>query len=123
VPAIATPRAAEQSWERAWADALTVLELDVAACERLLHAVHTGAELPPAYGPVDGSLGSWVPPTGLGSLPETLQERARTVLARQLEVAQALSEAALQSRQQLAFADRVETGRAPARPVFVDAAF
>jgi hypothetical protein len=52
-----------------------------------------------------------------------MAERARTVLARQLDVAQALAQAAAQSRQQLAFADKVQTGRSPARPVFVDAAF
>jgi hypothetical protein len=109
----------EQDWTQAWTDALTVLEMDVAACERLLHAVHAGAELPEA----DGSLGSWVPPTDLGPLPETMQERARTVLARQLEVSEALALAATRSRQQMAFADKVQTGRAPARPVFVDVAF
>jgi hypothetical protein len=109
----------EQDWTRAWSDALTVLELDVAACERLLHAVHIGAELPAA----DGTLGSWVPPTNIGPLPETLRERAQTVLARQLDLAEALAAATTQSRQQLAFADKVETGRSPARPLFVDAAF
>lgn len=114
-----TPPAPAPDWTQAWTDALTVLELDVAACERLLHAVHAGAELPDA----DGTLGSWVPPANIGPLPETLQERARTVLARQLEVAEALATAATQSRQQLAFADKVQTGRTPARPVFVDAAF
>ncbi|HET8615247.1 MAG TPA: hypothetical protein VFL94_06955 [Actinomycetales bacterium] len=115
----ATAPARREDWMQAWTDALTVLELDVAACERLLHAVHTGAELPGA----DGTLGSWVPPTSIGPLPETLQERARTVLARQLDVAQALAVAATRSRQQLDFADRVQTGRSPARPVYVDAAF
>lgn len=122
MPTTTSPEPATD-WTQAWTDALTTLELDVAACERLLHAVHIGAELPPSYGPADGSLGAWVPPTAIGPLPETLQERARTVLARQLEVAEALAAAALQSRQQLAFADRVQTGRSPARPVFVDVAF
>jgi hypothetical protein len=111
--------AAERDWTQAWTDALTVLEMDVAACERLLDAVHAGANLPEA----DGRLGSWLPPTDLGPLPETMAERARTVLARQLEVAHQLATAAAQSRQQLDFADKVQTGRSPARPVFVDAAF
>jgi hypothetical protein len=119
----ATAPELEQDWTQVWTDALTVLELDVAACERLLHAVHTGAELPPSYSTADGSLGSWVPPTNIGPLPETLQERARTVLARQLEVAEALASATTRSRQQLRFADKVQTGRSPARPVYVDAAF
>jgi hypothetical protein len=52
-----------------------------------------------------------------------MAERARVVLARQLEVAEVLALAASQSRQQLALADKVQTGRSPARPVFVDAAF
>ena len=115
----ATTTVLEQDWTRAWTDALSALEIDVAACERLLHAVHAGTELPDA----DGTLGSWVPPTDIGPLPQTMVERAHTVLARQLEVAQALAQAASQSRRQLAFADRVQTGRRPARPVFVDAAF
>jgi hypothetical protein len=109
----------EQDWAQAWTDALSALEMDIAACERLLHAVHAGTDLPDS----DGTLGAWVPPTGIGPLPETMAERARTVLARQLEVAQALAQAASQSRQQLDFADKVQTGRSPARPVFVDAAF
>jgi hypothetical protein len=113
------PTATDQGWSRAWADALTTLEIDVAACERLLHAAHAGTNLADA----DGTLGSWVPPTDIGPLPETMAERARVVLARQLEVAEVLALAASQSRQQLAFADRVQTGRSPTRPVFVDAAF
>jgi hypothetical protein len=113
----ATRTAQERDWTRAWTDALTVLEMDVTACERLLDAVHAGAELAEA----DGTLGSWAAPAEIGPLPESMQERARTILARQLEVAQALAVAASQSRQQIAFADKVQTGRAPARPVFVDA--
>jgi hypothetical protein len=115
----ATRPAPERDWTQAWTDALTVLEMDVAACEQLLHAVHAGTDLPEA----DGTLGSWVPPTDLGPLPESMQERVRTVLARQLEVGEALAIAASQSRQQIAFADKVETGRSPARPVYVDMAF
>lgn len=114
---------AAPDWTQAWTEALMVLELDVVACERLLDAVHGGADLPPSYGPLDGSLGAWAPPENIGPLPESMQERARSVLARQLDVAQQLAQAASQSRQQLAFADRVQTGRSPARPVFVDAAF
>ena len=115
----ATKTVLEQDWARAWTDALSALEIDVEACERLLHAVHAGTDLPDP----DGTLGAWAPPTDIGPLPETMAERARTVLACQLAVAQALAQAAAQSRQQLAFADRVQTGRSPARPVFVDAAF
>jgi hypothetical protein len=115
----ATTTVLDPDWTQAWTDALTALEIDVASCERLLHAVHAGTDLPEA----DGTLGAWVPPTDIGPLPETMAERARTVLARQLEVAQALAQAASQSRQQLAFADKVQTGRSPARPVYVDMAF
>jgi hypothetical protein len=114
-----TALSAEQDWTRAWADALSALEIDVAACERLLNAVHAGTDLPDA----DGTLGAWAPPTDLGPLPETMAERARTVLARQLDLAQQLAAAASQSRHQLDFAGKVQTGRSPARPVFVDMAF
>jgi hypothetical protein len=55
-------------------------------------------------------------------LPESLEERARIVLARQLEVAERLATAAVHSRQQLAFARRADV-TPPARPLFVDAAF
>jgi hypothetical protein len=93
-------------WQRAWVRALDDVELGVQEAERLL-----------------GSLsGAWAPPTGLGPLPESLEERARIVLARQLEVAERLAAAAVLSRQQLAFARRADV-TAPARPLFVDAAF
>jgi hypothetical protein len=110
----------DSPWEAAWAQALGALESDVAASEQLLRALHSEAAMPLA----DGSLGSWVPPVDLGPLPETMEERARTVRARQLEVATALAVAAQHSRRQLAFAGRVETGTGrPARPLYVDAAF
>lgn len=116
---VRAPERTDSRWEAAWAEALSALESDVAASEQLLHALHSEAAMPVA----DGSLGSWVPPVDLGPLPETMEERARTVLARQLEVATALAVAAQHSRKQLAFAGRVETGTGPARPLYVDAAF
>jgi hypothetical protein len=50
-----------------------------------------------------------------------MEERARTVLARQLQVAERLAAAAVSSRQQLAFARRADVSP-PSRPLFVDAA-
>jgi hypothetical protein len=108
----------DRSWVDAWAEALHVLELDVSRCEDLLRAVHAGSE-PPA----DPVLGAWAPPADLGPLPDSLEERARTVLARQLDVAAALTAAAAQSRQQMALVGRLDIGVAPARPMYVDAVF
>jgi hypothetical protein len=105
-------------WQDAWVRALDDAELDVADAEQLLAAVHAG-------GSADAGAaltGAWAPPTCLGPLPETLEERARIVLARQLAVAERLAAAAVQSRQQLAFARGADV-TAPSRPLFVDAAF
>lgn len=111
-------REPDRSWVDAWAEALHVLELDVGRCEDLLRVVHAGSEPP-----TDLMLGAWAPPADLGPLPQSLEERARTVLARQLDVAGALAAAAARSRRQMALVERLDTGAAPARPIYVDAVF
>jgi hypothetical protein len=108
-------------WRDAWVRALDEAELGVAEAERLLAAVHAGASPDAAPDARSSLTGAWAPPTGLGPLPETLEERARIVLARQLAVAERLAAAAVQSRQQLAFARGADV-TAPTRPLFVDAA-
>jgi hypothetical protein len=64
----------------------------------------------------------WVPPTGLGALPEELRERAALLLQHQLAVAEELVERIIQSRRQRDVAARMSYG--PARPVasFIDRA-
>ncbi len=99
------------TWEAAWVAALDELELAVADAEEMLAAAHPKTPLVP-----------WAPPVGLGPLPAPLEERARTLLARQLAAAQELAAAVVRSRRQLRLAQAVEamTPTAPHRPVYVD---
>jgi hypothetical protein len=115
-----TAGAAEHSgWSTAWAHALDAVELDLDEAERLLTRLHADALDPVAA--LTAARGAWAPPVGLGPLPESMEERARIVLARQLDVAERLAAAAVHSRQQLAFTRHADV-RPPARPLFVDAA-
>ena len=108
-------------WQAAWAGALDEVELGVEQAEELLSRLHAGRALDSGDG-LSFLQGAWAPPAGLGPLPESLEERARLVLARQLEVSGRLAAAAVQSRQQLAFTRRADV-TAPARPLYIDAAF
>ena len=100
-----------------WAAALSSLEADTRAAEQAL-----------AQGRADeisgwGALTSgWVPPSGLGTLPEDLRERATRLLQHQLAVAEALVERITQSQKQRDVAARMSYG--PPRPVasFIDQA-
>lgn len=107
---------AERSWRTAWEAALSQLDLDLDAAEALLAATRGG----PAAGAVE-ALGSWTPPAGIGRLPESLQERAEAVLARQLRVIEDVARAAVRSRQQLEVSRRMAPSQ-PTPPLFVDAA-
>ena len=113
-----TGSADPSGWSTAWARALDEVELGVAEAEQLLTRLHADALDPDA---ALSTQGAWTPPVGLGPLPQSLEERARTVLARQLQVAERLAAAAVHSRQQLAFTRQADVS-APARPLFVDAA-
>lgn len=57
----------------------------------------------------------WVPPTGLGPIPDDLRERAMRLLQHQLAVAEALVERITQSQKQRDVAARMSYG--PDRPV------
>jgi hypothetical protein len=57
----------------------------------------------------------WIPPTGLGPLPDDLRERAMRLLQRQLAVAEALIERITQSQRQRDVAARMSYG--PSRPI------
>lgn len=102
----ATPDAFRVRWEAA----LTELELDVAETEAMLAGDHITLPARP-----------WVPPSGLGPLPEPLRERAQLLLERQAEAAQRLGEALVLSRRQARLTEVLRAG-GPRRPVYVDAA-
>jgi len=98
------------TWQTAWVAALDELELAVGDVERMLAASHAEPAAP---------LAAWRPPTGLGPLPASLEERARALLARQLATAQELASAVVRSRRQL----RIQEAMAPVAPhppVYVD---
>jgi len=57
----------------------------------------------------------WVPPSGLGPLPEDLRERAARLLQHQLAVAERIVERITQSQRQRDVAARMSYG--PSRPV------
>jgi hypothetical protein len=104
------PHPAAPAWEAAWTAALTELELDVADAEALLRADHLAH--PARTTP-------WIPPAGLGPLPASLLDRARTLLDRQLDVARRTAEQALLSRRHVIAVDAMRD-RPAAVPVYLD---
>ena len=108
----------EHAWQREWEQALQSLELDVAAAEGLLHALHAQHDLP------DGAevmRSRWQPPGTLGPIPRPLVERARTLLRRQHQVAEQLVLATRTNRRHARAAHRLSETTATA-PVYVDVA-
>jgi hypothetical protein len=99
------------AWTAAWCAALAELECDVDEAEELIRVGHaTGPEGP-----------AWLPPSDLGQLPASLRDRAQALVARQLRVAQSLTEAAEQSRRHIRVIDQLRA--APeSLPVYLDAA-
>lgn len=87
------------AWGPSWEAALTGLELDVQSSERLLEEIRSKAE---AHVPVvpPQPQAPWTPPVGLGPMPVTLVDRAKTLLERQRQVAQELTEAIVLNRRQ-----------------------
>ncbi|TYP86303.1 hypothetical protein [Blastococcus xanthinilyticus] len=98
-----------------WHEALTQLEGDVLDAHESL--ARGRAEEIAAWGRRSTD---WVPPTGLGPLPDDLRERAARLLQHQLAVAEALVERITQSQKQRDVAARMSYG--PDRPVasFID---
>jgi hypothetical protein len=105
-----------------WATVLDELEGEVLAAE----ATMTAGDLPEGRADEIAAWGrraqDWVPPSGLGPLPEDLRERAARLLQHQLAVAEELVERVIQSRRQRDVAARMSY--APPRPVasFIDRA-
>jgi hypothetical protein len=98
-----------------WSSVLDHLEGEVLAAEQSL--ARDRAEEIAAWGRRSEV---WVPPSGLGPLPEDLRERAARLLQHQLAVAEELVERITQSQRQRDVAARMSYG--PERPVasFID---
>lgn len=110
------PEDSAADWEKAWADALTTLELDVTRAEALL------ADPTPAA--VLNIRPDWVAPSLAGPLPERLRARAEAIAARQLRVAEDLSRAIAAARQELRLAERIQAHALDrSTPAFLDASF
>ena len=92
-----------------WATVLDELEGGVLAAESTLRSDREDEIT--AWG---RRAADWVPPSGLGPLPEDLRERAARLLQHQLAVAEELVERVIQSRRQRDVAARMSYG--PPRP-------
>ena len=103
----AAPSSAD--WDAAWGDALSALELDVDLAEQMLALGHLAQDPPDP----------WAPPAGLGPMPLTLVDRARTLLDRQIAVARQVAEAADLSRRHSRAVEAMRT-QPPSSPVYVD---
>lgn len=112
IPPGAAPRHDERNRRRPkdWHETMAELEGEVLAAERSM--AEGRADEIAAWGRRSGG---WVPPTGLGPIPEDLRERAMRLLQQQLAVAEALVERITQSQKQRDVAARMSYG--PARPV------
>jgi hypothetical protein len=95
---------------RDWATVLDELEGEVLAAESTLRSNRDGEIA--AWG---RRAEDWVPPSGMGPVPEDLRERAARLLQHQLAVAEELVERIIQSRRQRDVAARMSYG--PPRPV------
>ncbi|HUW78806.1 MAG TPA: hypothetical protein VMV52_08690 [Candidatus Nanopelagicaceae bacterium] len=104
------PDSQDLTFYDAWVAALTILDLDVERAENLLRA-NVGST---------PDLIVWTPPTGIGSLPLPLLERAQHLHRRQLEVAELLAAAMVGNRRLSALTDAIDATRPSARPVFID---
>lgn len=104
------------AWVDAWSTALDDLELDLADTQALITALHNGKP----HADVAATR-PWRPPTGLGPLPESLVERARVVLERQLRVSQQLASAVAVNRRHSRAAAAIRSAET-AVPIYVDLA-
>ena len=98
-----------------WHEALSALEGDVLEAQESL--ARGRAEEIAAWGRRSTD---WIPPTGLGPIPDDLRERAARLLQHQLAVAEELVERITQSQKQRDVAARMSYG--DSRPVasFID---
>ncbi|NAZ81468.1 hypothetical protein GTR02_06520 [Kineococcus sp. R8] len=111
----AAPRPPVQDpWRDMWSAALGRVELDVDAAETLLQRLHE-EDLPAPL-----ALPSWSVPSLPGPMPVDFTDRARRLLARQVDVSERLAAAMVQARSQTNALRKFH--RPEARPVFVDRA-
>ncbi len=101
------------SFDAAWVEALTSLEMDVATAEAMLDSDHL-----PSVEAV-ARLSAWQPPTGLGPLPASLLDRARALADRQRSAAEAITRAMIANRRHLAALSEM-SARPPSQPVYLD---
>ncbi len=99
-----------EPWHDAWEATLAEFELTLDEAEAMLAADHV---------PAPDASAAWTPPTGIGRIPAPLVERARTLLARQIDVSRRLATAAGASRREGRAISRMTLGT-PAPPVYVD---
>lgn len=88
-----------------WDACLREMEADVTALEAALNDASGQSIVEPD---------AWVPPAGLGELPDHLRERALGLLERQLRAAEALVTQITMSKRQREVVTRMSTG--PGRP-------
>ena len=100
-----------------WEAALEDLEGQVVEAEETL--ARDRAEEIAAWGRRSAD---WVPPSGLGPLPEELRERAARLLQHQLAVAERLIERITQSQRQREVAARMSYGATRPVAAFIDQA-
>jgi hypothetical protein len=104
-----------------WEAALSALEADLAASERLLagpfHGEHDAGG--PAHAGLPPAVVRWAPPPVLGPLPDSLAERARALEAAQRDLAAKLAAARSSAAGHLAALRAVPTARQDA-PVYLD---
>jgi hypothetical protein len=98
-----------------WATVLDELEGEVLAAEATLQSGELPEDRAVAAEAWGRRVQDWVPPSGLGPLPQDLRERAAHLLQHQLAVAEELVERIIQSRRQRDVAARMSYG--PSRPV------
>ncbi|GAB7189384.1 hypothetical protein NUM3379_00900 [Kineococcus sp. NUM-3379] len=104
------------AWHVAWVAALDDLELDVAAAEDLLRALHAQEDLPESA--VSDPDLEWRTPPLVGPVPSDLVGRARTLAAAQIRVAEELARAVVEARSHLRTLKKFEDPEAA--PRFVD---
>ncbi|MCL2467845.1 MAG: hypothetical protein FWF02_04410 [Micrococcales bacterium] len=103
----------ETSFDSAWVEALTVLEMDVATAEAMLDNDHL-----PSVEDV-ARMAAWQPPADLGPLPASLVDRAQALANHQRAVAEAVTRAMIANRRHVAALDQIRA-TPPSRPVYVD---
>ncbi|WP_433050910.1 hypothetical protein [Dactylosporangium sp. CS-033363] len=101
-------------WTAAWTAALADMELEADAVEQMLRHRDLLEQA--------GERAAFVPPSDIGPLPLELTDRARLLVARQLDLSRELSVAIAGNRQQARLVNRTrrEGGGGGAPPVYFD---